>query len=319
MNVAPDSIEASNQGLKIAVTAWADTGGWQAEPLCRQAEEAEAIGFHSIWLPENHFGDIRSIPSPLTLLAAIAARTKTIKLGSTSYLLPIRNALQAAAEVAVLDQLSNGRVILGVGRGVQDAMFKAFELPTKDKRQRFKSNLDTMINAWEGNPILADDEEPIFLAPLPVQKPYPPIWVAAFGPLALKQAGNLGMPYLASPVETLETLVANYQHHQQVALDAGHSHIDTIPIMRTAFVTDNQSLANDVKEALAGGPGHNMRDAEASIDEWTIIGDQYYVKDKVQQYVEKLSMTHLIVRGRMPQVSDKDQLASHEALLRLAG
>ena len=93
MTAVPNTTEASNQGLKIAVTAWADSNGWQAEPLCRQAEEAEALGFHSIWLPENHFGDIRSIPSPLTLLAAIAARTKTIKLGSTSYLLPIRNAV----------------------------------------------------------------------------------------------------------------------------------------------------------------------------------------------------------------------------------
>ena len=304
------------KNIEVAVTAWSANQGWIAREFCQQAEIAESLGFHSFWLPENHFGDVRSIPSPLTLLAAVAARTDTIKLGSTSYLLPIRNPLQAAEEVAVLDQLSGGRVILGVGRGVQKAMFKAFNLPTKDKRKRFRANLDIMIAAWRGEPVVIDEQgEPVYLAPLPVQRPHPPIWIAAFGPLALKQAGSLGMPYLASPVETLETLVANYEHFHAMAAEARHDRIDTIPVMRTLFVTENKSLAKAVKVSLAQSANHHMRVENANVDDWTIVGDKPYVRDKLNEYIEVLGLTHLIARGRIPGVDDANQIKSHELLM----
>ncbi|HIG39586.1 MAG: LLM class flavin-dependent oxidoreductase [bacterium] len=302
--------------IELAVTAWASRSGWQAAELCGQAEVAESMGFHSFWLPENHFGDQRSIPSPLTLLAAVAARTDRIKLGSTSYLLTIRHPLQAAEEVAVLDQLSSGRVILGVGRGVQNAMFQAFELPTKDKRKRFQKNLDIMLNAWSGSPILEDEDgKPVFLAPLPVQRPYPTIWVAAFGPLALKQAGNLGMPYLASPIETLATLKDNYQLYHNVVEEAGLEPVKTIPVMRTIFITDNKTLAAKVKSALDNAGPHTMRDEKAGVDDWVIVGDNKFVFDKLQEYAEQLDISHLIARGRIPGIDNETQITSHEKLI----
>jgi alkanesulfonate monooxygenase SsuD/methylene tetrahydromethanopterin reductase-like flavin-dependent oxidoreductase (luciferase family) len=104
---------------EFAVTPWSLGDNIIASELADQASLAEKMGFHSFWLPENHFGDQRSIPSPLTLLAAAAATTKRIKLGTTSYLITIRHPLQAAEEVAVVDQLAEGRLILGLGRGVQ--------------------------------------------------------------------------------------------------------------------------------------------------------------------------------------------------------
>ena len=120
---------------KIAVTAWKFGSGGLAQELAEQGELAEAMGFDSFWLPENHFTGAMAIPSPLMLLAAVASRTSTIKLGSTSYLLPIRNPILAAEEVAVLDRLSAGRVILGIGRGFQDAMFKTFKIPKIGRRR----------------------------------------------------------------------------------------------------------------------------------------------------------------------------------------
>ena len=70
-----------------------------ASELAKQGKIAEQMGFHSFWLPENHFGDHRSLPAPLMLLSAVAATTSKIGLGSTSYLLPIRNPILAAEEV----------------------------------------------------------------------------------------------------------------------------------------------------------------------------------------------------------------------------
>ncbi|MEJ6593091.1 MAG: LLM class flavin-dependent oxidoreductase [SAR86 cluster bacterium] len=308
-----------HKSLEIAVTPWSMGTLGIASELTDQAVIAEKMGCHSFWLPESHFGDTRSIPSPLTLLAAVAACTSKIKLGSTSYLLPIRHPLQAAEEVAVLDRLSGGRVILGVGRGTQQAMFDAFDVPTKDKRSRFAANLETMTRAWRGEPIGWDNStsapRPITLAPLPVQSPHPPIWVAAFGPLALKQAGSLGFPYLASPIETLETLSQNYARHRQFATAAGHAPTTTVPIMRTVFMSHRVAECRQVKAAMAASSPHSMRDQTADIDDWSIIGDPSFVRDKIDEYRDRLGVTHMIVRGRVPGVTDQTWLSSLEKLV----
>ena len=310
--------------VEFAVTPWSlgdtdpSTGeviGITAKSIANQAAIADKLGFHSFWLPENHFADQRSIPSPLTLLAAAAAVSDQIKLGTTSYLITVRNPLQAAEEVAVLDQLCEGRLILGLGRGLQESMFKAFDLPTKDKRKRFRENLNVMLNAWAGNSVV--EGEDIRLAPLPKQRPHPELWMAAFGPLALKQAGNLGMPYLASPMETLQTLKQNYEHFNQVVSEAELPAVEIVPVMRSIFVTDDKRLIKKLKAALEKASPHRTRDAEADIEDWTIIGDKAFVKDKLQEYVDELGVTHFVARGRFPIVTNEELIASHEQLMSL--
>jgi alkanesulfonate monooxygenase SsuD/methylene tetrahydromethanopterin reductase-like flavin-dependent oxidoreductase (luciferase family) len=290
--------------LKIAITPWSISQTGHADELVAQAEIAESLGFHSFWLPENHFGDARAMPSPLTLLAAVAARTRHILLGTTSYLLPIRHPLQAAEEVAVVDRLSGGRIILGVGRGTHPAMFDAFAVPAKQKRQLFERHLDIMRRAWRGEPISVDSETPIRLAPLPVQQPHPPIWVAAFGPLALKQAGTLGLPYLASPIETLETLQQNYARHQHFVQAAGFAPMDTIPVMRTIFITERAATRRQVIAAVEAMTPHSMRSSQANIADWALIGSAAYVRDKLAEYKDTLGLTHVIARGRIEGVTD---------------
>lgn len=306
------------KNLKVAVTAWNFEKGGLAANLAEQGEIAEQIGFDSFWLPESHFAGHTSIPSPLTQLAAIASRTSKIRLGTTSYLLPIRHPIQAAEEVAVLDQLSNGRVILGVGRGFQNAMFTAFEIPAKDKRKKFKANLQIMQDAWEGKSLATDEnDQPIILAPLPVQKPYPPIWVAAFGPLAIKQAGSLGLPYIASPVETMQSLSANYLKHQEHADEAGFGKIDTVPVMRTLFVSEDKNLVSTIRDNLQREASHRMRTESSNVMDWTIVGDTSFVTDKIAQYQELLGLSHLIARGRIPGLTNEQQIDSHEQLARI--
>ena len=305
--------------LEVGVTGWAPREGWRADVLCEQARQAESLGFHSYWLPENHFGNARSLPSPLTLLAAAAAGTDRIRLATTSYLLPIRHPLLAAEEVAVLDQLCNGRLILGVGRGIQDTVFSAFDLPASDKRKRFQANLDIMRRAWQGEPVVEQaGADPICLAPLPLQRPYPPIWVAAFGPLALKQAGSLGMPYLASPIESLANLELNYRRYHQAVAEADLERVEIIPVMRTIFITQDETLAQTVRTSLQAAVPPAMRERAAEVEDWTIVGDSHYARDKLAEYQERLGLTHLVVRGGMPKVPEQEQWRSHEQLLRLA-
>jgi len=301
--------------MKIAVTAWKFGTEGIAQELAEQGETAEAMGFDSFWLPENHFSGATAIPSPLMLLAAVASRTTKIKLGSTSYLLPIRNPILAAEEVAVLDRLSAGRVILGIGRGFQDAMFKTFNIPRNEKRKRFKTNLEQMISAWKGEPIDQHDGKDIYLAPLPIQQPHPPLWVAAFGPLAIKQAGSLGLPYIASPVEEINSLKQNIEAHREHILESGHLPVDVIPIMRTIFATNNRKLELRVRETLSAEGASRFRDKNVNLDDWAIIGDVTKVQEKLAEYKEVLGLNYLIARGRIPGIDNSEQIRSLELLL----
>jgi alkanesulfonate monooxygenase SsuD/methylene tetrahydromethanopterin reductase-like flavin-dependent oxidoreductase (luciferase family) len=299
--------------LALGTTAWRWEALSPADALCRQAEAVEAMGYESFWLPENHFGQRGAIPAPLLLLAAVAARTQHIRLGCTSYLLPIRQPLLAAEEVAVLDRLCHGRLILGLGRGLSGAMFRAFGVPASDKRRLFQANLDIMRRAWRGEPVGDDDHgAPILLSPLPLQQPSPPLWVAAFGPLALQQVAALGLPYLASPVESLQTLEQNYRRYHGDVQAAGHAPVDTVPVMRTVLVTDSEALAQSARTALER-TGAGVQ-SPAAVNDWAIVGDGYFVRDKLAEYIERLGLSHLIVRAGVPGVSDEQQLQSHAAL-----
>jgi alkanesulfonate monooxygenase SsuD/methylene tetrahydromethanopterin reductase-like flavin-dependent oxidoreductase (luciferase family) len=236
------------------------------------------------------------------LLAAVAGVTRTIRLATTSFLLPLRHPIQAAEQVAVLDQLSNGRVILGVGRGFQPAMFDAFDIPPNQKRARFEACLREMCEAWAGASVGGAGDDPIVLSPLPVQRPHPPVWVAAFGPKALAQVGGLGLPYLASPMESRQTLEANYALHRQACAEGGHDVPAEVPIMRTVFVSNDQREIERVRGLLERQAGETRRQAGAAIarrvpdrvDDWALIGSPSQVSDGIAEYRDTLGMTHLV-------------------------
>ena len=321
--------------MHFGLAPWAlDASGSTAVlgALVKQAETADRLGFHSLWLPESHFQARGSNPAPLLLLAALAARTERIRLATTSYLLTIRHPLLVAEEVAVLDRLCGGRLILGVGRGFRPALFEAFDVPRASKRDRFEAALETMIQAWAGGSIRppspgeGPDREPLRLSPEPLQKPHPPIWVAAFGPKALAQAGRLGLPYLASPIEPLARLVENYARHREAAPESVPYEALPVPIMRTLFISRDDAVLARVREglreqgrAMSSGRGF-LRDVDLhDIDAWALVGTPERVADLVAQYREKLGVTHLVARAQVPGASPAEVEASIVALAELAG
>lgn len=282
--------------LNLGVTPW-HLHGPTAASLSDQAVRAESLGYGSFWLPESHFGP-DALPDPLMLLSAVAAATCRIRLATTSYLLPLRHPLLAAEQVAVLDRLSGGRVTLGVGRGYAPHMLRAFDVDPRSKRSLFETALARMIEAWSGAPLPVDGPEgsPVKLEPLPLQRPHPPVWVAAFGPKALAQAGRLGLPYLASPVETLHVLEENQRRHHQAAAEAGHPPPAEVPVMRTLFVTESRRETRELREALHKQAMASGRlPAQAVPEDWCVVGEAGYVQEAVECYRQRLGMTTLIV------------------------
>ncbi len=313
--------------LHLGLTPWRAPLGRSAAELSEQASMAEQWGYESFWLPENHFGDA-AIPDPLMLLAAVAGATQSIRLGTTSYLLPLRHPIQAAEQVAVLDQLSDGRVILGVGRGFQAQMFEVFNVRPQDKRDRFEACLKDMVDAWGGAVVGGGESEPVTLSPLPVQQPHPPVWVAAFGPKALAQVGGLGLPYLASPMESRQTLAENYQRHRDACADAGHAAPEEIPVMRTVFVSRDPERIRRVRDLMAaqaeatrrGARGAIARRVPDSVDDWALIGSPESVGDQIAEYRESLGMTHMVAtRLRIGEMEEDALTESLQLLAEIVG
>jgi alkanesulfonate monooxygenase SsuD/methylene tetrahydromethanopterin reductase-like flavin-dependent oxidoreductase (luciferase family) len=167
----------------------------------------------------------------------------------------------------------------------------------------------------------------VSLWPRPVQIPHPPIWVAAFGPKALRQAGTLGLPYLASPMESLAALADNYERHAHACREARQNVPDVVPIMRTVFVSSDAALLDRVRTALTGqvaaqraGATESMRARiPETIDEWGIVGTPEQVAACIARYRAELGMTHLIATRLRIGGIDADALEhSMRALAELA-
>jgi alkanesulfonate monooxygenase SsuD/methylene tetrahydromethanopterin reductase-like flavin-dependent oxidoreductase (luciferase family) len=166
--------------------------GWQrpwADHYARSLEwmqEAEARGIDSIWVTEHHFFADGYLPQPLTLAAAIAARTRRVRIGTAVMLAPLRPAVQIAEEAAIVDLLSNGRLDLGLGAGYSIPEFEAYGA---DPATRF-ATCDARIA--EVRRLLEEDG----ITPPPVQRPFP-IWAGYLGPVGARRAGRLGVGLLS--------------------------------------------------------------------------------------------------------------------------
>jgi alkanesulfonate monooxygenase SsuD/methylene tetrahydromethanopterin reductase-like flavin-dependent oxidoreductase (luciferase family) len=143
---------------------------------------AEELGFDSVWLTEHHFSRHGLISDNLALLAYLAARTTTIRLGTAVLVLPIRDPVRVAETAATIDVLSGGRLDLGIGHGYQRSEFDGFNVPLEDRRERFREARDVILQAWSHERFSHHGQywtyNDVDAQPKPVQRPHPPLWVA---------------------------------------------------------------------------------------------------------------------------------------------
>jgi alkanesulfonate monooxygenase SsuD/methylene tetrahydromethanopterin reductase-like flavin-dependent oxidoreductase (luciferase family) len=177
-----------------------------------QAVHAEPLGFESVWPVEQHFNaNLSILSSPLLMLAAIAERTRTLRLGIAIILLPLSHPIRVAEEIATLDVLSNGRVEFGIGRGAVPSHFRGFGVPIAENRDRFVEGLEVIRQAWTSDQVSFHgrfyDIERISVVPKPVQQPHPPIRVAANSEDTFEVMGRMGLPiFVASQVNPFQRI-----------------------------------------------------------------------------------------------------------------
>jgi alkanesulfonate monooxygenase SsuD/methylene tetrahydromethanopterin reductase-like flavin-dependent oxidoreductase (luciferase family) len=274
---------------------------------------AESSKLHSVWLPEMHFAP-GACASPLVELAGYAASTERLRLGTTPLLLPLHPPEQIAAEIAALDQLSQGRLLLGLGRGFNKRMLAAFDVPPAEKRDRFDAALDRLFTLWaEGN------DKGTSMATH--QRPHPPLAVAAFGPKGLAQAASHGLPYLASPVETVDQIADNQERHRALLPDPSVRALSLV--MRTVFVSDDPSELDQARTSLAkemsgrreGMPAVVRKALEAPLEERIVVGTVSEVTERLISDRARLGIDLLIVR---PQIANLEGAVLERSLMRLA-
>jgi probable F420-dependent oxidoreductase len=172
-------------------------------------QRAEALDFHSLWVQEQAV--LRQAASALegvSLLGYAAALTRKIQLGTAVLLITLRNPIHLAKSVASLDQLSQGRLIVGVGLGAVTRLYQAYGLSPEKKVARFMEALVVMQKLWTENDVNFDGKfwklQKATLVPKPFQKPHPPIWFGANVAPAIKRAAKYGSGFIGAGSSSTE-------------------------------------------------------------------------------------------------------------------
>jgi alkanesulfonate monooxygenase SsuD/methylene tetrahydromethanopterin reductase-like flavin-dependent oxidoreductase (luciferase family) len=304
--------------LGISLAGGADRSSWAR--VLHRVDHAESLGLHSVWLPEGHFHR-GATASPLVALCAFAARTRRLRLGTTSLLLPVHEPLRVAREVATLDRLSGGRVLLGLGRGFRAPLFRAFGIAPRDKRDRFYKTLDAILSARRAPAGTAAADH---ATASPLTGPNPPLFVAAFGRKGLAQAARRGLPYLASPIETLDMLADNYAYHRERLPAQRNGDALPVAVLRTVHVAADDAETRRVLDALereahglaARAPRALARAASGRVSERVLVGTHEQVAARIGEYRERIGLDLLIARAELPGVDESERRASLERLWR---
>ncbi len=170
--------------------------------IIEQIVWAEGLGYDDVWLTEHHFADDGHAPSPLPQAAAIAVKTKKIRIGTGVLLLPLYHPVRVAEDGATIDILSGGRFELGVGVGYRVEEFAGLGIPRDHRVARANEGLEIIRRLWEGETVTYKGKyfqiENARLTPEPVQRPRPPIWVGGVAGAAVKRAARLGDGYIGT-------------------------------------------------------------------------------------------------------------------------
>jgi alkanesulfonate monooxygenase SsuD/methylene tetrahydromethanopterin reductase-like flavin-dependent oxidoreductase (luciferase family) len=291
------------------------------EQALGQIEAADRWGLDAIWLAEIHQQARRSVlTAPLTVAAAIAARTQRIKVGTGVQVLPLCHPLRLAEETATIDQISKGRLLFGVGRSGNPRSYGAYGVPYSESRERFLETLEIVKLAWtqptfsyEGKYYRFNNASAV---PRPYQQPFPPIRVAAASEETFPSLGKAGYPiFVAVRSGSLSGLAPDLAAYRRAYREAGHPGEGEVYLRLTLHIadTDRQAREEAEKSIMSGyrtlstrleNSPNRRRASEAKevrtityeevMRDKVIIGSPERVADRLHELHDKLKLNGIL-------------------------
>jgi len=293
----------------------------------RLAEMAEPLGFDSIWSVEHHFTDYTMCPDVLQFLSYMAAKTTRAKLGSMVVVLPWHDPVRITEQIALLDHLSAGRMILGLGRGLARVEYEGFRIDQNEGRQRFLESAELVLTALEQGYIEGGErlQQPRRdIRPSPLRSFRGRTYAAAVSPESMPIMAQLGVGLLIIPQKPWDVVQHDLAVYHQVYREVNGTEAPPPLCVGFCFVDEHAERAEAMAYKHIGGYYHTaMRHYEMTAHHFgTPQGYEFY--GKVSQYIARhgqdgaaRDFARLMPWGTPDQVLDK--LASIRKMIGMNG
>ena len=206
------------------------------------------IGFEYIYTGHHYLSHPYQMMQPLPSLARISAESGSMDLLST-VLMPLQNPVRLAEEVATLDVITNGHVIIAPALGYRDEEYEAFGVTREDRVRRMLEGMELMKLLWTGNEVTFDGEftkvTGVHIGVKPVQQPHPRMWMTANGDNMVRRIARMGYVWYLNPHASFDTLARQVEMYKAVRNEHGHGAIDVLPMSRETFVAKTRQEAQD--------------------------------------------------------------------------
>ena len=231
------------------------------DQLLEQACAAEALGFGSVWLTEHYFTGESVYNDALTFATAVAMKTERIRIGFAVVQMPFHHPVRLATQLALLDNLSKGRIDVGVGKGTvyNEYEFLGHGLRSDDSRARMGEALEIFERIWTEMPLdYAGKYYKVHvpeLRPKPVQQPGPPLWRSVISPASFTECGRKGIPILTARL-AVPRIRERWALYEAALKEGGHDATTRDRLMgecalwRNVYVGTSNAQAEDAVSAL---------------------------------------------------------------------
>jgi len=293
-------------------------GGHYYREALEEVIRAEELGFDSVWMEEHHSVTNHYWPSPLPVLAGFATRTSRLVLGTDIIVAAFHHPVRLAEDVAMLDVISNGRLVLGIAIGYKPDEFALYGVELEKRGARFEEQLAIMKGLWTQERVQFNGTYYTLegrLEPKPVQKPHPPLWIGGWGDITLRRAATLADNWIPGPTADLTRLLAGKKQFLERRRAAGLAAPTEWPLTRDVIIADSDQRARELAEQhimvayrreYAGGWRHPFIDASVATDLDKLMEDRFIIGGpeqcvrRLRRFVEQYGMTHLICRMFFP-------------------
>ncbi len=217
---------------------------------------AETLGFDSAWVSEHHGSGDGYMPSLLPTLAALAAATERIQLGTGVLLTPFHHPLRLAEDAATVDLISGGRLILGLGLAWREEEFRMFGIPISERVRRTTETIDILRRAWTGDRFSYDGRvfrlDQVRITPPPPRPGGPPIYLGGTAEAAIRRAGRVADGYIRTRGGDVDRMRDDFRIVEDAARAAGRD-APTFPFaqLQNVFVWQDGNAWEIAREGAA--------------------------------------------------------------------